>query len=126
MWPFSRKGKSGNPALSLVQALEALAAIGIRRRPGVSDEDLLSSLGGTMDSPVDWVNLLCVLGGEAVVGAAEDAEVLGIVLSPEGAGADVVELEERGGAAPVAVWRDVRAPGAVPLEDVSANGVRNA
>jgi hypothetical protein len=41
-----------------------LAAIGIRRRPGVSDADLLLSLEGTMDSPVDWVDLLCVLGGD--------------------------------------------------------------
>jgi hypothetical protein len=64
MWPFSNKTKTSKPAVSVAQALELLAAIGIRRRPGVSDEDLLLSLGGTMDSPVDWVDLLCVLGGD--------------------------------------------------------------
>ena len=50
--------------MSIAQALESLAAIGIRRRPGVSDADLLLSLEGNMDSPVDWVDLLCVLGGD--------------------------------------------------------------
>jgi hypothetical protein len=64
MWPFSNKKSVNKPAVSVAQSLELLATIGIRRRPGVSDEDLLLSLGGTMDSPVDWVDLLCVLGGD--------------------------------------------------------------
>lgn len=64
MWPFSNRLKQSKPAVSVAQALELLAATGIRRRPGVSDEDLLLSLEGTMDSPVDWVDLLCVLGGD--------------------------------------------------------------
>lgn len=65
MWPFSRKSKDkALPAAGSVrQGLEQLAALGIRRRDGISDDDLLLSLGGTMDSPVDWVTLLCVLGG---------------------------------------------------------------
>src|SRR5258706_14503605 len=66
MWPFTRKSKDKTPAasVSVRQALEQLAALGIRRRPGVSDDDLLLSLEGTMESPVDWVSLLCVLGSE--------------------------------------------------------------
>lgn len=64
MWPFSNKKKESKPAVSVAQALELLPAIGIRRRPGVSDVDLLFSLEDTLDSPVDWVNLLCVLGGD--------------------------------------------------------------
>ena len=66
MWPFSKKLKNGNEvaSVSVSQALEQLAALGIRRRAGISDDDLLFSLDATMDSPADWVNLLCVLGGE--------------------------------------------------------------
>jgi hypothetical protein len=64
MWPFSNKTKPSKPAVSVAQAVELLAAIGIHRRPGVSDADLLLSLEGSMDSPVDWVDLLCVLGGD--------------------------------------------------------------
>ena len=64
MWPFARKLKALKPAASVRQALEQIAAVGVRPRPGVSDDDLLLSLEGTMESPVDWVTLLCVLGGE--------------------------------------------------------------
>lgn len=48
----------------VLQALEQLAALGIRRRDGISDDDLLLSLGGKMESPVDLPLLLCVLGGD--------------------------------------------------------------
>ncbi|HTV43193.1 MAG TPA: hypothetical protein VMF08_21690 [Candidatus Sulfotelmatobacter sp.] len=71
MWPFSNKKKASEPAVSLAQALELLAAIGIRPRPQISQDDLLFSLGGTMDSPVDWTGLLCVLGGEVERGNFE-------------------------------------------------------
>lgn len=64
MWPFSNNKKESQPAVSIAQALELLAAIGVRPRPQISRDDLLSSLGGTLDSPVDWTLLLCVLGGE--------------------------------------------------------------
>lgn len=66
MWPFSNKKKETKTAVSVPvrQALEQLAALGIHRRDGISDDDLLLSLGGTMDSRVDWVSLLCTLGGE--------------------------------------------------------------
>lgn len=66
MWPFSRKPKTKTlpVAASVRQGLGQLAALGIRRRAGITDDDLLLTLEGTMDSPVDWVSLLCVLGGE--------------------------------------------------------------
>jgi len=66
MWPFSRKSKDRTSAasVSVRQALEQLATLGIRRCAGISDDDLLLSLGGTLDSPADWVGLLCTLGGE--------------------------------------------------------------
>jgi hypothetical protein len=64
MWPFSGKLKESKPTESVTRALELLAAIGIRPRPQISQDDLLFSLGGTMDSPADWTLLLCVLGGE--------------------------------------------------------------
>jgi hypothetical protein len=71
MWPFSNKRKENKPAVSVAQALGLLATVGIRPRPQISHDDLLLSLGGTMDSPVDWVNLLCVLGGEVERGNFE-------------------------------------------------------
>lgn len=40
-------------------------------RPGISHDDLLYSLGGSMESPVDWVQLLCVLGSEVERGDFE-------------------------------------------------------
>jgi hypothetical protein len=64
MWPLSRKPKTAPSTINVAQALEQLAAIGIRTRPGITRDDLLVSLDGTMDSPVDWITLLCVLGGE--------------------------------------------------------------
>jgi hypothetical protein len=66
MWPFSRKSKSKPPAsiVTVAQALEQLATLGIHTRPGITNDDLLFSLGGTMDSPVDLVSILCVLGSE--------------------------------------------------------------
>jgi len=44
MWPFSNKKKESKPAVSVAQALELLAAIGIRPRPQISQDDLLVSL----------------------------------------------------------------------------------
>ena len=43
----------------------------MRVRPGISRDDLLHSLGGTMESAVDWVQLLCVLGSEVERGDFE-------------------------------------------------------
>jgi len=64
MWPFSNKKKEAKPSVSVAQALDQLSALGIRPRPGITHDDLLQSLEGTMDSPVDWISLLCTLGGE--------------------------------------------------------------
>jgi hypothetical protein len=66
MWPFSGKKKNDNvrAVISVAAALEELASVGVRVRPGVSTDDLLFSLGGTLESPVDRVVLLCVLGSE--------------------------------------------------------------
>jgi hypothetical protein len=44
--------------------VEQLTALGIRIRDGITSDDLLFSLGGTLEQPVDWADLLCVLGGE--------------------------------------------------------------
>jgi hypothetical protein len=41
------------PKITVAQALEQLAGLGVRIRSGISQEDLLLSLGGTIDSPVD-------------------------------------------------------------------------
>jgi hypothetical protein len=71
MWPFSSKKKESKPAVSITQALESLAAIGIRPRPQISHDDLLSLLGRKPDAPVDWTLLLCVLGGEVERGDFE-------------------------------------------------------
>ncbi len=74
MWPFSRKQpieNVGKSAPSVIAALEQLGKLGISVRPGISHEDLLYSLGGNMDSAVDWVQLLCVLGGEVERGDFE-------------------------------------------------------
>ena len=64
MWPFKRGKTQTLPGkLPLVEALQELRVIGIGKRDEVSDEDLLCSLGGTMESSVDPIDLLCVLGG---------------------------------------------------------------
>ena len=66
MWPFSSKKKETKTAMAapVSEALQTLAAIGIRTRPGISNEDLLLSLAGSMDSKVEMLDLLCTLGSE--------------------------------------------------------------
>jgi hypothetical protein len=71
MWPFSSKKKESKPAVSIAQALESLAAIGIGPRPQISPDDWLSPLGRKPDAPVDWTLFLCVLGGEVERGDFE-------------------------------------------------------
>jgi len=58
-------------AISVSAALEQLANAGVRVRPSISNDDLLVSLGGTMESPVDWVQLFCILGSEVERGEFE-------------------------------------------------------
>jgi hypothetical protein len=73
MWPFSnkKKDKASAPSVSVSRALELLANAGIRTRAGISHDDLLKSLGGTMESRVDWTALLCALGDEVEHGQWE-------------------------------------------------------
>jgi hypothetical protein len=73
MWPFSRKKLDKVPPapISVTAALDRLASLGIRLRAGISNDDLLFSLGGTLESPVEWVDLLCVLGSEVERGDFE-------------------------------------------------------
>ncbi|SPE54706.1 conserved hypothetical protein [Verrucomicrobia bacterium] len=66
MWPLHPK-KADNIAGSLIsvaKALEQVASVGVHVRPGISHDDLLHSIGGSIESTVDWVRLLCVLGSE--------------------------------------------------------------
>jgi len=70
MWPFSRK-KAAVSSTTVAAALERLAGAGIRVRPGISRDDLLFSLDGTMESPVDWVSLLSVLRSDVERGEFE-------------------------------------------------------
>lgn len=58
-------------AISASTVLEQLANAGVRVRPDISNDDLLHSLGGTMESPVDWVQLLCILGSNVERGGFE-------------------------------------------------------
>jgi hypothetical protein len=72
MWPFSRKKTEGTAnSITVAVALEQLATAGVRVRPGISQDDLLYSLDGTMESPADWVDLLCVLGSDVERGQFE-------------------------------------------------------
>jgi hypothetical protein len=72
MWPFSRRKQiSGGSPVSVASAVKQLAAVGIRMRPGITPDGLLNSLGGNMESPVDWTLLLCALGSQAESGDFE-------------------------------------------------------
>ncbi|MDB6023978.1 MAG: hypothetical protein JWM68_201 [Verrucomicrobiales bacterium] len=66
MWPFKKKKDAPVPAkqLTLREALERVAEIGIRTRSEITIDDLLFSLEGSLDSPTDPITLLCVLGGQ--------------------------------------------------------------
>jgi hypothetical protein len=63
---FNRWFKKAEPAKlpTVAEALAALERLGIRRRPDVSIDDLLYSTGGTLDDPVEYLDLLCMLGDE--------------------------------------------------------------
>lgn len=73
MWPFTGK-KSDDTVIGQItfsEALEQLARIGITTRPGISNASLLETLGGGMDTPVNWRDLLCVLGSDCEVNPGE-------------------------------------------------------
>ena len=63
--------ESGWSSTTVAQALEQLANLGVRVRASISQDDLLYSLGGKMDSPVDWVALLATVGSEVERGQFE-------------------------------------------------------
>ncbi len=65
MWPFKKKSPAPSASLTLRQALDKLKRIGVTIAPSASIDDLLPSLDGGLDDPIDRVHLLCVLGGEA-------------------------------------------------------------
>jgi hypothetical protein len=58
----SKPEKPAEPTLS--EALTALEQCGVRKRDNVSMEDLLFSTGGTANDPIDYVGLLCLIGGD--------------------------------------------------------------
>lgn len=65
MWPFSRKKPSGSQAtVSVSSGLKQLAEIGVHIRQNIPLEEVLNSLGAGMESTVDCVSLMCVLGSE--------------------------------------------------------------
>jgi hypothetical protein len=51
-------------ASTLTEGLAALERLGIRKRADVSIDDLLYTTGGTEDDETDYLDLLCLLGGE--------------------------------------------------------------
>ncbi len=65
MWPFKKKPVAAPAPLTLRQALDELKGIGVALAPSASIDDLLPSMNGRLDDPVDRVHLLCALGGEA-------------------------------------------------------------
>jgi hypothetical protein len=65
MWPFTRKKQVSSVSLTIEQALAELATVGVALAPGVTLDDLLPSLNGDLTTPVDKIQLLCALGGEA-------------------------------------------------------------
>ena len=65
MWPFSRKKSAPNkPTVAVSSGLKQLAEIGVHIRQKIPVEEVLRSLGAGMESDVDCVSLLCVLGSE--------------------------------------------------------------
>jgi hypothetical protein len=54
---------------TLRQGLADLERFGIRKRDDVSLEDILYSTGGSADDRIEYIHLLCTLGGEAERGA---------------------------------------------------------
>jgi hypothetical protein len=63
---FTQWFKKSKPAKlpTLAEGLAALERCGIGRRPDVSLDDLLFSTGGTLDDPVEYLDLLCDIGSD--------------------------------------------------------------
>jgi hypothetical protein len=113
MWPFSRKkpDEAATQSRSVAAALDQLASVGIRVRPGIAHGDLLHSLGGSMESPVDWVQLLCVLGSEVERGDFER-------ISDDIWHFDAECIEDQGDYVTVITRFVTLAEGALPLADI--------
>jgi len=114
MWPFSRKTKDSTRGsrTSVSEALAQLATVGIHVRPGISNEDLLYSLEGTMESPVEWVQLLCVLGSEVERGDFER-------ISDDIWHFDAECIEDHGAYVAVVNRFAILAKGALPLTEIN-------
>lgn len=95
----------------MAEALQQLATVGVGVRQGISEEDLLYSLGGSMESPVDWVQLLCVLGSEVERGNFER-------VSDDIWHFDAECIEDNGDYAALISRLVILAKGALPLADV--------
>jgi hypothetical protein len=120
MWPFSRKTKDSPKGrrTSVSEALSQLANIGVHVRSGISNEDLLYSLEGTMESPVEWVQLLCVLGSEVERGDFER-------ISDDIWHFDAECIEDHGAYVAVVNRFAILAKGALPLTEINDHVVIN-
>jgi hypothetical protein len=70
MWPFNKRQPQALQPFTLAEAIAQLGRSGVCLAPGVVLDDILSSLNGDENTPVDKIQLLCVLGGESEVGDA--------------------------------------------------------
>jgi hypothetical protein len=111
MWPFSRKKSGTTNSTTLAAGLEQLANAGVRVRSGISQNDLLDSLEGTMDSRVDWIELLCVLGSDVERGQFER-------ISDDIWHFDAECIEDDGAYVEVVSRFVILAKGALPLTDI--------
>ena len=91
--------------------MEQLANAGVRVRSGISQNDLLDSLEGTMDSRVDWIELLCVLGSDVERGQFER-------ISDDIWHFDAECIEDDGAYVEVVSRFVILAKGALPLTDI--------
>lgn len=95
----------------MAAALEQLEGLGIRMRPNISRDDLLHSLGGTMESAVDRVQLLCVVGSEVERGDFER-------ISDDIWHFDAECIEDQGDYVRVVERFVILSKGALPLTDI--------
>jgi hypothetical protein len=59
---FGKSNKDKQPTLA--EGLAALERCGIRKRDDVSIDDVLYSTGGTLNDPINYAQLLCVIGSQ--------------------------------------------------------------
>jgi hypothetical protein len=55
--------ESNQKMVTLAEGLSLLEDCGVRRRADATIDDLLFSTGGKLDDPIEFVHLLCLLGG---------------------------------------------------------------